>query len=563
MELRPYQTAAVQAVYDYLRRHDDNPVFVIPTGGGKTPVMATICRDAVQVWQGRVLILAHVRELLEQSIGKLRQVAPDLDVGVYSAGLKRRDTRHGVIVAGIQSVYRRAFELDAFDLILVDEAHLIPTDGEGMYRTFLADARLVNPHVRVVGLTATPFRMDAGPICCNDHFLNAICFEVGVKELIRDGYLSRLISKGGIVEPDTSALHVRGGEFVAAEVESLMDQAGLIEQACQEIVELTRDRNSVLLFAAGIDHARHVCTVLAERHGIECGFVCGETPDAERDELLARFRRDRSSGLFERLPLKFLCNVNVLTTGFDAPGVDCVVLLRPTMSAGLYYQMVGRGFRPHPGKKDCLVLDYGGNVLRHGPVDQLRIDERSGGAGGAPPVKKCPACRALIAAAFQVCPACGAEFPKPDEKPRQPHKAEAGKEGILSGQVTDTEFEVRDILYSVHTKKDAPPDAPQTMRVDYRLGLDYWVSEWICFEHTGWPRRKAEQWWRQRSPDPVPDTAEEAVQSASAGALALAEFVTVRSVAGEKFERIIGCRLGPKPDPSPVFAGVNLEDVPF
>ena len=145
MELRPYQQAAVDAVYDYLRQHDDNPCVVIPTAGGKTPILATICKDAVMQWGGRVLVLAHVKELLEQAADKLRVVCPELRFGVYSAGLNRRDTDQPVIVAGIQSVYKRACELDAFDLVIVDEAHLIPPDGEGMYRQFLADAKIVNP----------------------------------------------------------------------------------------------------------------------------------------------------------------------------------------------------------------------------------------------------------------------------------------------------------------------------------------------------------------------------------------------------------------------------------
>ncbi|RLS52898.1 MAG: DNA helicase [Planctomycetota bacterium] len=559
LTLRPYQQQAVDAVYQHLRVRDDNPVVVIPTGGGKTPVMATICRDSVQTWNGRVLILAHVKELLEQSVDKLKQVCPGLPVGVYSAGLKRRDTEHAVIVAGIQSVYKRACELDAFDLILVDECHLIPADGEGMYRQFLSEARVLNPQVRVVGFTATPFRLDAGPICREDHFLNTVCFEVGVRQLIADGFLSPLISKAGVAKADTSHLHIRAGEFVAAEVEAAMDDAALVEAACAEVAEITRDRRSILIFASGVQHGRHVCQVLAEKHGIDCGFVCGETPDGERDELLRRFRGEQQ-GLFQSSPLKYLCNVNVLTTGFDAPNVDCVVLLRPTLSAGLYYQMVGRGFRLHPGKAYCLVLDYGGNVLRHGPVDQLQVIEKRGDGTGEAPAKECPSCRALIAPAYSNCPQCGHAFPPPE---RKKHESQASKAGVLSGQVTDCEYEVRDITYSVHTKKDADESAPKTLRVDYRLGLDYWVSEWICFEHTGWARRKAEQWWKARSPDPAPDSAQHAADLASAGAVAHTECVTVRSVAGEKFERIIACKLGPKPKPSPLYAAIDLEDVPF
>ena len=377
MELRPYQQAAITAVYDYLRDHDDNPCVVIPTAGGKTPVLATICKDAVTQWGGRVLVLAHVKELLQQAADKLQAICPELKFGVYSAGLKRRDTEHPVIVAGIQSVYKRACELDAFDLIIVDEAHLIPPDGEGMYRQFLAEAKVVNPRVRTIGLTATPFRLKSGMICGPENILNAVCFEVGVRELIRDGYLCPLVTKAGREKADTAQLHVRAGEFVADELEEMMDQDQLVEAACNEIVEYTRDRHAVLIFASGVKHAQHIQHVLWENHGVECGFVCGETPDGDREELLARFRGDQTSGLFEREPLKYLVNVNVLTTGFDAPRIDCVALLRPTLSPGLFYQQVGRGFRLCPGKQNCLVLDFGGNILRHGPVDQVRV-RRSG-----------------------------------------------------------------------------------------------------------------------------------------------------------------------------------------
>jgi DNA repair protein RadD len=187
--LRPYQQAAVEAVYDYLRRHDDNPAVVLPTASGKSGIIAQLVADAVRSWGGRVLVLAHVKELLEQNAEKVRLLCPEVPIGVYSAGLKRRDTDEPAIVAGIQSVYKRACELDAFDLVIVDEAHLIAPDGEGMYRQFLADAKVVNPRLRVIGLTATPFRMKSGMICAPENILNQVCYEAGVRELIRDGYL--------------------------------------------------------------------------------------------------------------------------------------------------------------------------------------------------------------------------------------------------------------------------------------------------------------------------------------------------------------------------------------
>ncbi len=559
IELRPYQRDAINAVYEHLRSRDDNPCVVIPTAGGKTPVMASICRDAVGRWNGRVLILAHVKELLKQTADKLRAVCPEVPFGIYSAGLGRRDTDSPVIVAGIQSVYRRACELNAFDLVLVDEAHLIPLEGDGMYRQFLADARIVNPHLRVVGLTATPFRMKTGPICTPEGFLNHICFEIGVRELIRDGYLCPLITKAGLARVDTSELHVRAGEFIAGEVEELMNEDRLVEAACSEIIELTRDRRSVLIFASGVEHGRHVQRVMQETHGVECGFVCGETPTGERDELLSRFRGVAADGLFEQKPLKYLCNVNVLTTGFDAPNVDCVVLLRPTLSPGLYYQMVGRGFRLSLGKENCLVLDFGGNVLRHGPIDQIKAQSKPAAGSGEAPAKECPECHSLISAGYAVCPDCGYEFPSPE---KTKHDANASNAGILSGQVTDTDFDVLDVAYSVHTKRGADDDAPKTMRVEYRVGLDYWVSEWVCFEHTGFARRKAEQWWLRRSPDPIPATAEDAVAIAETGGVANAEKITVRSVVGEQFDRIVGYELGPLPEPVGT-DGIDLDDVPF
>jgi len=540
--LRPYQAEAIGAVYEHLRTRDDNPCVVIPTAGGKTPVMATICRDAVQKWDGRVLILAHVKELLEQAVDKLHAMAPDLwhQIGVYSAGLRSRDTDHSIIVAGIQSVYRRAAELDRFDLILIDEAHMIPPSGDGMYQQFLSDAKVVNPNVRLIGLTATPYRMTTGTICspAPDGLLNHVCYEVGVRELIVDGYLCPLKTRAGKRKADFAALHLRGGEFIAGEVEALMDDDSLVRSACAEIVSHTQDRNSVLIFAAGVQHALHVQRVLGEI-GHECGFVCGDTLPFERTETLERFKAGGSEGL------KYLVNVNVLTTGFDAPNIDCVAMLRPTNSPGLYYQMVGRGFRLHPSKENCLVLDFGGNILRHGPVDALQIKDPNSG-GGEAPAKECPQCNALIHAAYAVCPECGHEFPPPK---REQHDRQASTAGIISGEVTETEYEVQDTYYSAHVKRDAPEGHPRTLRIDYRVGFNDHRSEWVCVEHPlgSYARQKAEAWWRARSNDPCPTDADEAVELAEAGALAPVHAITVRHVSGEKYDRIVDYQFGDKP----------------
>jgi DNA repair protein RadD len=240
-------------------------------------------------------------------------------------------------------------------------------------------------------------------------------------------------------------------------------------------------------------------------------------------------------------------NVNVLTTGFDAPNIDCVAILRPTMSPGLWYQLVGRGFRLHPGKTNCLVLDFGGNAIRHGPVDQICIKEKTANSRGSEsPAKECPECHSLIAAGYALCPDCGYEFPKPE---RANHDPNASSEAVLSGQVTETRYDVHDVFYSVHVKQGADEDAPRTMRVDYKVGFYQFKSEWICFEHTGFPRQKAEMWWRARSNDPVPNSAQQAVDVASAGGVATTSRITVRVVSGERFDRIVDYELGEKPEP--------------
>ena len=526
--------------------------FVVHHNTGKSLVLAQIAKDSVEKWNGRVLILAHVKELLEQNADKIRKLCPELKIGIYSAGLRSRDTTEQVIVAGIQSVYNKACELDAFDLVVVDEAHAISSEGDGMYRTFLADMKVINPHVRVIGLTATPFRLKGGLICKPENILNEICYEAGLKEMIQQGYLSPLISRAGRAEANLANLHIRGGEFISDEVAAAMDNDALVTSACREIVELTRDRKSVLIFTASVDHCKHVAEKIQAFSGKECAIVTGDTSPAERAEIIARFKGEFiPADLFgtPKPPLKFLANVNVLTTGFDAPNTDCVVMLRPTNSPGLLIQCAGRGTRlsPETGKSSCLFLDYGGNILRHGPLDMIKVKEPGSGKGGDAPAKKCPQCLALIHAGYTACPECGYVFPPKEGNDKMTQTASSA--GVISGQVDYTDYEVLDVYYCVHEKRGADPDAPKTMRVDYQVGFNEFKSEWVCPEHTGYARGKFEKWWHERAAlgCPMPRSAREAVSLANEGLLAAPESITVKTIAGERFERVTGFRLKERP----------------
>ena len=542
MELRGYQQIAVNAVYDYLRKSDLNPCVVLPTGAGKSIVIAKIVTDAVTLWQGRCLILAHVKELLEQNAAKIAALCPEIDIGIFSAGLNSRNTKERVIVAGIQSVYDKAAQLGSFDLVLIDEAHLIPPDGDGMYRSFLDDMKKINPNIRLIGMTATPYRLKGGLICRKENLLNEVCCEIGVRELIVAGYLSKLRSKNGKYKADLDNLHIRGGEFVAEDVEKAMDNERLVTAACREIAELCKDRKKVLIFASSIDHCRHIAETIRDQTHEECGIVTGHTPKLERAEILDRFRGIMQKNLFgEAKPeLKYLVNVGVLTTGFDAPAIDCVAILRPTNSAGLYYQMVGRGFRlsPDTGKTDCLILDYGGNIMRHGPVDMIRITENPGrkGNGGAP-VRECPQCLSVFPAGRTACPDCGYEFPR--EERRLKHDSRACSDGILSGESSELEYPVKDVYYCTHTKRNADEGTPKTMRIDYMIGFNDFQAEWVCPEHTGYARRKFEKWWRERTEIDPPGTAAECVQIAQKGYLKKPVAITVKTTAGQRFPEIV------------------------
>jgi DNA repair protein RadD len=500
--LREYQRHAVEALWKHVRTREDNPCIVLPTGAGKGVVLAQMAKDVVG-WEGRMAIVAHVKELLEQTAGNIMKMAPEIGVGIYSAGLGARELGYPITVAGIQSIYNKADALGHVDIIAIDEAHRIPPDGEGMYRTFLEAVKKINPNVRLVGLTATPYRLQSGVICLPENLLNAVCYEIGVKQLIVAGYLSPLKSKTAIEQTDVSKVSIRGGEFVAGELQAAMtadvDQVIL---ACSEIVGKTEDRKSVLVFASGIEHAQQIAQFINDVEGVEVRTIFGDkslTSNEERARTIRDFRERR---------LKYLVNVDVLTTGFDAPGVDCVAILRPTMSPGLFYQMVGRGFRLAEGKKDCLILDFGGNLMRHGPIDRIRAPRRGAAAKvDEPDYKECPACREVVSNSCEICPDCGMKFEKKERAPREvKHDGKAADKDVLSGPE-----QVFTIEYSKHEKKDNPEGKPPTLRVDYHIGAMWPVSEFICLQHQGFARNKAEAWWKVRSPLPPPATIDEAI----------------------------------------------------
>ena len=289
------------------------------------------------------------------------------------------------------------------DLVLIDEAHLIPAASNTMYRRFLDTLARINPQLKVIGFTATPYRTGSGMLHEGKGALfTDIAYEVSVRQLIDDGFLCPLVSKAAETRLDVSGVGSRGGEFIPGQLQAAVDLPEITQAAIDEVVRLGSDRRSWLAFCAGVEHATHVAEAIRAR-GFTAATIFGDTPKPERDRIIAAFKRGE---------IRALASMGVLTTGFNAPGVDLIAMLRPTKSTGLYVQMAGRGTRLAPGKADCLVLDFAGNVARHGPIDAVKPKKPGAGEGDAP-VKVCPDCQSMLATAVRVCPDCGHAFPPP------------------------------------------------------------------------------------------------------------------------------------------------------
>jgi DNA repair protein RadD len=517
IELRPYQRESVDALWRYFEEHDGNPLLVLPTGAGKSVVQAAFVQSVLEQYpEQRFLCLTHVKELIEQNAAALEAILGPWTVGVYSAGLRRRELEKPVTVASVQSLVARLQDLPSADLVIIDECHLVPPDGEGRYRSVLASLRALNPALKVIGMSATPYRLKSGWLHRGEgRIFTHIAHEVAIAPLVEAGWLCPLRSKSGRSEADLTKVKVRGGEFVGAELEAAMVAGDLVPRSLDEVERYCTDRRKWLVFCAGIKHAVRVTEEL-EHRGHRVGLVTGEMPIPERDEVIGAFRRGE---------FRALVNVNVLTTGFDVKDVDAVVLMRATKSAGLYYQMVGRAMRPHPSKADALILDFGGNILRHGPVDAIEIRTRAGD-GGPPPQKTCPECREVAPIAATVCPACGFEFPV---RVKPPHESVATELPVLS---VPTDIDVDAVYYGLHRKAGKP----DSMRVEYLCGL-ITHREWVCFEHTGFPAQRAAQWWRRRAAasSPTPKTTTEALKRASE----LRDVKTIRIRREGEFWRVV------------------------
>lgn len=494
MQLREYQEDGLNALWSYFMNHKGNPVLAWPTGTGKSLLPAEFIRRTMLHYPNERFILAtHVKELIAQNHDVLQRIWPNAPVGLYSAGLKRRDILPPIIYGGIQSMHKIPHAFNHRDLLFIDEAHLVSQDDASMYLGFIAALRSINPYLKVVGLSATPYRAGQGLITDGGLFTH-ICHDLTSMEdfnkLVADGYLCPLIPKKTQVELDVSNVGIQKGEFIASQLQHEVDKAEITWKGLQELCYYGQGRKSWLLFATGIDHAEHIQSMLSQL-GIDCAAVHSKQDGNHNDAAI----RD-----FKSYKLRAIVNYGKLTTGFDHPGIDLIGMFRPTLSVALWVQMLGRGTRPCEGKSNCLVLDFAKNTARLGPINDPVLPRKKGDKEGTIPIKICDACGVYNHIKAVRCDPCNHPF---EFKVKIVERA--GTEELIR-QTEALQIETFDVTYVTYAKKQKTGKQPY-IQTTYFCGLTSF-REFVFPENNRF-RKPFVDWWRQRYPEDPPKTTEE------------------------------------------------------
>lgn len=501
LTLRPYQEAGLEAIWSYFASgKTGNPVLAWPTGTGKSVVPAVFIERIMKAWPNqRFLMMTHVKELIEQNYEVMHYAWPNAPVGIYSAGLKKKQPAFPIVFGGVQSMSKHPTIFGHRDIIFIDEAHLVSQEEDSQYLTFLSTMKLINPNLKVIGLSATPFRMGQGYITEEGLFTDIIqdlTNHDNFNHLIAEGYLCPLIPKRTKTELDIAGVGIQKGEFIAGQLQSAVDRNEITYAGLRELVEYASNRRSWLIFASGIEHAEHISNQLSS-FGIECAAVHSK----QKPEY-----NDRAIKAFKSFSLRAIACYSKLTTGFNHPGIDCIADFRPTLSIPLHIQKLGRGTRMAQGKVNCLVLDFSRNVPRLGPINDPIIPSKKSGKEGDTPVKICESCGTYNHTKVRFCTNCGNEF-----QFQVKIVAKAGTQDILKSDLPIVEvFDVEKVTYSKRTKTGKP----SYIRATYFCGLMAY-NEHIFPEHGGYPTKLFHDWWRQRHPNDPPKTVDEVLHFAN------------------------------------------------
>lgn len=495
---RYYQSEAIDAIYHYFMNGGrGNPLIALPTAAGKSIIPALFIEKTMKQWPNqRFLVMVHVSKLIEQNSAKMIEVWANAPIGIHSAGLKRRDVIAPIIFGGIQSMIKVAEAFGWRDIIFVDECHLISQDEGSQYLKFFAVMRRINPNVRIVGMTATKFRMGQG-LLTDDGIFTDIVYDMtdldGFNKLLSEGYLCPLIPKRTKTELDVSNVGTSKGEFIQKQLEHEVDKAEITWRALEEAAYYGKNRQSWMIFASGISHSDHIAQMLGQM-GIECASIHSKQDPKYNESALKAHKN---------MELKSIVSFSKLTTGLDHPAIDFMIDLQPTLSVVRHIQKYGRPMRLHSGKVNSLCLDFARNIPRLGAVNDPIIPKKKGDKAGDIPIKLCGSCGCYNHISARVCDQCGAPFHFEVK-----FKATAGTDELIKIDVVPIieTFDVNYVVYKKHEKIGKKP----TLKTTYFSGTKAF-SEWVTLEHTGLAKHRANEWWRQRSPNEPPTTIDEAV----------------------------------------------------
>jgi DNA repair protein RadD len=401
IQLRPYQLDGINQMRSLMRQGCKSILYTAPTGSGKTALTAHMLHTAASRGH-RSLFICHRRELIHQSAEAFDKEG--LKYGIISAGFTE-DRKQVVQIASIQTFSQRYQSQISPRLIIWDECHHIASKSWSAIFAHFKGAY----HI---GLTATPQRLDGAGLYPT---FQKLVVGPSVSDLISQGYLSpyRLYAPS---QPDTTGLHIRMGDYEKKELESAVDRPSITGDAVSHYKRLANGKRAIV-FAVSIQHSKNVVARF-QQEGIHAEHVDGETPEDERDRAIEDFKRG---------DIRILSNVELFGEGLDIPGVEAIILLRPTQSLGLYLQQLGRGLRISEGKQTAIILDHAGNCQRHGLPDEERtwslaghMAKRSNVENSNGSVKICPSCFAAQESKWNFCQFCGWQFPiKPREVPEK------------------------------------------------------------------------------------------------------------------------------------------------
>lgn len=548
MQLRDYQIRTLDQTWSALQEKL-NVLITAPCSAGKTILFSKIIQRLIRENPSfRCLILVDREILVTQSADKLARVAPELalSIGIVCASVSsRKRTDKPVTVASRQSLINQLDDFPPVQLVICDEAHLmaIPHDDNMLpdqYSKIIARLRDYNPNMRLLGCTASPYRLGGkgGYIYGNRNkpaavpYFDAVDAEITTAELLASGFIAPLTGYAAIDDELRSDLHdvdMVAGEYNIGQLSEVMCRSIHISSCVDAWKWYAGDRKKTLIFCTTIQHAEGVATAFSEQ----------DIPAVPIHSKLSAEEESLRMAALERGAVPVFTSVAKLTTGMDVADIDCIVLARPTKSTALYQQCIGRGQRLAEGKTDCLVIDLVGSCSEFGTdMDNLKVAVPREAPGGEAPVKICPGqhddgkvCGSSVHASLKYCPKCNYEFPLTETV-----EAAIGtlQKVEFNKQAEPVTWDVTSTTYIVHTSNSS---GKNLIKVNYSCGFYNQFNDFICLPdyYSGFAVSKAKAWWQERTDEPFPETVEEFLFLADS----LAQPAQIIVVKDGKYDRII------------------------